>query len=65
MSDGTDVLAVRSWQGGSSTWSVALAEPVSLPGPDQVIVVHFDSHELDFDYMVSRATPVLDSIEFV
>src|SRR6056297_930572 len=36
-----------------------------VEGPDRLVVVHFDSHELDFDDMVSRATPVLDSIEFV
>lgn len=35
-----------------------------LEGPDRLVLAHFDSHELDFDFMVERATPVLDSIEF-
>jgi hypothetical protein len=35
-----------------------------IEGPSQLVVAHFDSHELDFDDMVERATPVLDSIEF-
>ena len=36
-----------------------------IEGPDQVVLAHFDSHELDYDFMVDRATPVLESIEFL
>jgi hypothetical protein len=35
-----------------------------IDGPSQVAIAHFDSHELDYDFMVERATPVLESIEF-
>ena len=35
-----------------------------IEGPSRLVVATLDSHELDFDFMLERATPVLDSIEF-
>lgn len=35
-----------------------------LEGPSGTVVVVLDGHELEFDFLVTRATPLLDSIEF-
>lgn len=35
-----------------------------IEGPTQVVVVSIDSREVDFEWMVERVSPILDSIEF-
>ena len=35
-----------------------------LEAPSGLVVVVLDGHELEFDFLVTRATPILDSIEF-
>ena len=35
-----------------------------LEGPSGPVVVKLDGHELDFDFLVARATPILDGLEF-
>ena len=35
-----------------------------LEAPSGLVAVVLDAHELEFDFLISRATPILDSLEF-